>query len=94
MDAPTPSEPRDASVVVARDERGQVALLTSRFPRHGGGYLFLPGGKMEPGEPPEQCAHRELREESGITAQHMRPSAHTPSPWDLPPASTSTSPSN
>ncbi|MDJ0342847.1 NUDIX hydrolase [Streptomyces sp. H10-C2] len=73
MDASLPREPRDASVVVARDERDQVALLTSRFPRHGGEFLFLPGGKMEPGETPEQCGHRELCEESGITAESLRP---------------------
>ncbi len=34
---------RDASVVVARDTDGLVALLSAHFPRHGGEYLFLPG---------------------------------------------------
>ncbi|MEU9030646.1 NUDIX hydrolase [Streptomyces sp. NPDC048383] len=67
------SEMRDAAVVVARDEHGLVALLTSRFPRHGGEYFFLPGGRMEPSETPEECGHRELREEAGITAQSWRP---------------------
>ncbi|MDT3398868.1 hypothetical protein RKE29_19815 [Streptomyces sp. B1866] len=33
---------RDASVVVARDDDGLVALLSADFPRHGGDYLFLP----------------------------------------------------
>ncbi|MFG2879713.1 NUDIX hydrolase [Streptomyces sp. NPDC048337] len=66
-------EMRDAAVIAARDENGLVALLTSRFPKHGGEYLFLPGGRMEPGETPEQCAQRELREEAGITAQSWRP---------------------
>lgn len=64
---------RDAAVIVARDENGLVALLTSRFPRHGGEYLFLPGGRMEPGETPEECGHRELREEAGITARSWHP---------------------
>ncbi|MER6380880.1 NUDIX hydrolase [Streptomyces sp. NPDC001250] len=64
----------DASVVVARDDHGQVAVLTADFPRHGGEYLFLPGGKAESGETPEECARRELLEEAGITAntwQHL-----------------------
>ena len=36
---------RDASVVVARDGHGRVAVLSADFPRHGGEYLFLPGGR-------------------------------------------------
>jgi ADP-ribose pyrophosphatase len=64
---------RDASVVVARDAHGLVAVLSARFPRHGGEFLFLPGGRMEDGESPEGCARRELREESGVTAESWRP---------------------
>ncbi|WP_328771736.1 NUDIX hydrolase [Streptomyces sp. NBC_00286] len=59
---------RDASVVVARDSDGLVALLSAHFPRHDGEFLFLPGGRREDGESPEQCARRELLEEAGITA--------------------------
>ncbi|MFC5723820.1 NUDIX hydrolase, partial [Streptomyces gamaensis] len=59
---------RDAAVVVARDAQGLVAVLQSDFPRHGGEYLFLPGGRREDGETPEECARRELMEEAGITA--------------------------
>jgi ADP-ribose pyrophosphatase len=64
---------RDAAVVVARDHDGLVALLSARFPAHRGDYLFLPGGRREAGETPEECARRELREESGITAATWRP---------------------
>ncbi|MDH6579507.1 NUDIX hydrolase [Kitasatospora sp. MAP5-34] len=64
---------RDAAVIVARDSHGLVALLTAPFPRHGGEYLFLPGGRQEGDETPQDCARRELREEAGITAETWRP---------------------
>lgn len=64
---------RDASVVVARDADGLVALLSAPFPAHGGEYLFLPGGRREKGETPQECARRELREEAGISAGVWRP---------------------
>ncbi|MEU0744780.1 NUDIX hydrolase [Streptomyces sp. NPDC006134] len=62
----------NASVVVARDRDGNVAILSADFPQYGGEYLFLPGGRQEPGESDEECARRELAEEAGVTAARWR----------------------
>src|SRR5204863_1003962 len=61
-----------ASAVVAVDEAGAVVLI--RQYRHAaGGYIWeLPAGVLDsPGEPPEQCARRELREETGLEARDV-----------------------
>jgi ADP-ribose pyrophosphatase len=70
-----------ASAVVPVLPDGQVVLI--RQYRHaGGGFLLeLPAGRLEPGEAPEQCAARELREETGYTAgawQYLLPLLTTP----------------
>jgi Predicted acyltransferase len=50
------------SAVVLTDTAGRVLMVRKR-----GTEAFLnPGGKPEPGETPEQCAVRELREELGL----------------------------
>ncbi|MBX9398013.1 NUDIX hydrolase [Streptomyces sp. TRM72054] len=71
-DVPSGVTTRDASVVVARDEQGLVALLSAEFSRHGGEFLFLPGGRREEAESPDECARRELKEEAGIVAAQWR----------------------
>jgi ADP-ribose pyrophosphatase len=60
-----------AAAVVAADTGGRVCLV--RQYRHGvEDFLWeIPAGKLDPGEPPEVCAVRELREETGVTAQRM-----------------------
>ncbi|GAB1337391.1 hypothetical protein ACE1SV_39810 [Streptomyces sp. E-15] len=61
---------QDASVIVARDAEGKVAILSSRTAPHGD--VFLPGGRRDPAETPEDCARRELKEEAGVTAERWR----------------------
>ena len=39
--------------------------------RHHASEVCFPGGKMEPGESPTQCALRETQEELGIAPQHI-----------------------
>jgi len=34
--------------------------------------LEIPAGKLDPGEEPEACARRELKEETGLTAKNMK----------------------
>ena len=61
------------AAVVAVDERDHVCLL--RQYRHAsGGWLWeLPAGKLEPDEPPQTTARRELLEEAGIQADQWQP---------------------
>lgn len=58
------------AAVVAIDAQRRVCLL--RQYRHAaGGYIHeLPAGKLEPDEPPEVTARRELVEEAAVSAQH------------------------
>lgn len=49
---------RDDTVLIARRESGPLA-----------GRWEFPGGKLEPGESPEACLARELREELGIEVE-------------------------
>jgi ADP-ribose pyrophosphatase len=44
-------------------------LLIRQYRYAADGFIYeIPAGRLEPGEPPEQCAVRELREETGCTA--------------------------
>lgn len=47
-------------------ERDNCVLLIERRGPHGGGTWSTPGGHLDHGETPEQCAVREVREETGV----------------------------
>lgn len=48
-------------------------MLIKQFRYAAGGYLYeVPAGKLEKDEDPEECAARELREETGCTAQRIQ----------------------
>ena len=77
--------PQKPAVVVAialvwRDGR----LLVARRPAgvHLAGRWEFPGGKLGPGESPEACAERELREETGVLARAK--SRRSAIEWDYP----------
>jgi ADP-ribose pyrophosphatase len=47
-------------------------LLIRQYRYAADGFIYeIPAGRLEPGEPPEECAVRELREETGCTAAKM-----------------------
>ncbi len=52
--------------------RGESVLLMHRAQQPNLGLWTAPGGKIAPGESPEECVARELREEAGIEARAPR----------------------
>lgn len=56
-------------IVVVKDGR---ILLGKRKGSHGAGEWGLPGGKVDPGELPQETAVRELVEEAGLVVDNVR----------------------
>jgi mutator protein MutT len=50
-----------AIAIVSCEDR--ILICRRRQDGHLGGFWEFPGGKVEPGETPQQCAQREIREE-------------------------------
>jgi ADP-ribose pyrophosphatase len=69
--------PGAAAVVPFLDPPGSAdprVILLRQFRHAASGYLWeIPAGRLEPGEPPEACALRELREEAGMIAERVLP---------------------
>ncbi len=61
-----------AVTIVPLDEQGRLWFV--RQYRHAAGETLLefPAGTLEPGESAEACAAREIREEIGLAAGHLR----------------------
>ncbi|MBN2149069.1 MAG: NUDIX hydrolase [Anaerolineales bacterium] len=61
-----------AVTILPLDDQGQVWFV--RQYRHAAGIelLELPAGTLEPGEDPQVCAHREIREETGMAAGRLQ----------------------
>ena len=55
------------TAVVLRDDTGAVLLVRKR----GTSMWMNPGGKPDPGESPEQCGAREVREELGLVLEPL-----------------------
>jgi ADP-ribose pyrophosphatase len=58
-----------AVAILPFDAEGQVWFIRQYRHATGGQLLELPAGTLEPGEPPADCALRELREEIGMGAR-------------------------
>jgi 8-oxo-dGTP pyrophosphatase MutT (NUDIX family) len=56
------------AAVVALDAEDRICLLRQYRPAGGGWVWELPAGRLEPGEPPDLTASRELLEEAGCEA--------------------------
>ena len=57
-------------------------LLLRQFRHATDGYVWeIPAGRLDPGESPEECAHRELKEETGMQAGRLR---HLTTIWTTP----------
>ena len=61
-------------VFVIKDRK---ILLGKRKTKHGEGEWASPGGHLEHGETPEECAKREVFEETGLTIQNVRKATYT-----------------
>jgi 8-oxo-dGTP diphosphatase len=60
---------RIGAYALCRDDQGRLLLTRFDFPSHPDhGKWTMPGGGMEWGESPRETAHRELLEETGLTA--------------------------
>ncbi|MFJ9207461.1 (deoxy)nucleoside triphosphate pyrophosphohydrolase [Streptomyces sp. NPDC102264] len=63
-------------------DRGRLLAARRSAPPELAGRWELPGGKLEPGEGPEQALVRELREELGVESE---PVERIPGEWQLKP---------
>lgn len=65
------SDHATAAVSVAVEKDGRF-LLVRRGRAPAKGLFAFPGGRLEPGETPEEAVRRELAEETGTTARNLR----------------------
>lgn len=57
------------AIIITRDDK---VLLMKRKGPHGPGTWSTPGGHLDYGETPEQCAAREAKEEVGVNVTDIR----------------------
>ena len=63
-----------AVLPVLNKESDPDVLLIRQYRYASDGFLYeVPAGRLDPGEQPEECARRELREETGYRAESVQP---------------------
>ncbi len=60
-----------AVTILPVDEAGRILFVRQYRHATGKELLELPAGTLNTGEPPEMCARREIREETGFAAESM-----------------------
>jgi 8-oxo-dGTP diphosphatase len=63
----------DVAATVLQDADGRILLAERTARQISPGYWELPGGKVDPGETPDQAARRELHEEIGVQVDALQP---------------------
>ena len=78
MPSDRPDKPVHVVAAVLRDARGRILLARRTAGRDLAGAWEFPGGKVEPGETPQQALARELDEELGIRLRASTPLVAVP----------------
>jgi mutator mutT protein len=63
----------EVAVLVLLNHQNRVLLTQRRSDVHLADYWEFPGGKLEPGETPEQALHREIHEELAYQPDQAKP---------------------